>query len=97
MPLPAYLSLGGFSGGFFEEGGPGREKVLLRVLLQAAVAAAHRAVPRHWPGKGHIQPPTPHKTRAASASTGSGESSSFQSARPSPSRGVRHSAGMPQT
>lgn len=36
-----------FSGGFFEERGPGREKVLFGVLLQAAVATAHRAIPRH--------------------------------------------------
>lgn len=42
-----YLALCDFSRGFFEERGPGREKVLFGVLLQATVATAHRAIPRH--------------------------------------------------
>lgn len=42
-----YLAFGDFSYRFFDERGPGREEVFLRVLLQAAVAAAHRAIPRH--------------------------------------------------
>lgn len=45
--LNLYLFLCDFSGGFFEERGPGREKVLFGVLLQATVATAHRAIPRH--------------------------------------------------
>lgn len=42
-----YLAFCDFPRRFPEERGPGREEVLLRVLLQAAVAAAHRAAPRH--------------------------------------------------
>lgn len=60
-----YLAFGHFSQRFSEEGSPGREKVFLRVLLQAAVAAAHRAIPRHLRGGnsglefGRINPPPP--------------------------------------
>lgn len=43
----SYLALDDFSGGLFEERRPGREEVLLGVLLQAAVATAHGAIPRH--------------------------------------------------
>lgn len=42
-----YLAFYDFSGRFFEERRPGREKVLFGVLLQATVATAHRAIPRH--------------------------------------------------
>lgn len=49
--LSAYLAFGDFSQRLPEEGSPGREEVFLRVLLQAAVAAAHRASPRHLRGK----------------------------------------------
>lgn len=42
-----YLAFCDFSHRFFDERGPGRKEVFLRVLLQAAVAAAHRAIPRH--------------------------------------------------
>lgn len=48
--LGVYLALCDFAGGFLEEGGPGREKVLFGVLFQAAVATAHRAIPRHLRG-----------------------------------------------
>lgn len=46
-----YLALRDFAQRFSEEGSPGREKVFLRVLLQAAVATAHRAIPRHLRGE----------------------------------------------
>lgn len=48
--LSSYLAFRDFSQRFPEEGSPGREEVFLRVLLQAAVAAAHRAIPRHLRG-----------------------------------------------
>lgn len=46
-----YLAVCDFPGRFFEERCPGGEKVLLGVFLQAAVAAAHRAIPRHLRAK----------------------------------------------
>lgn len=45
--LCLYLALCDFARRFSEERGPGREKVLFGVILQAAVATAHRAIPRH--------------------------------------------------
>lgn len=47
----SYLAFRELPLGLPEEGSPGREEVFLRVLLQAAVAAAHRAIPRHLRGK----------------------------------------------
>lgn len=45
--IRVYLAYCDFSRWFFEERRPGREKVLFGVLLQATVATAHRAIPRH--------------------------------------------------
>lgn len=45
-----YLALCDFAQRFFEKRSPGREKVFLGVVLQAAVATAHGALPRHWRG-----------------------------------------------
>lgn len=67
-----YLAFRDFSRRFSEEGSPGREKIFLRVLLQAAVATAHRAIPRHLRGEtldsnsAASKPPPPKKWTSVS-------------------------------